>query len=75
MILKLINNNKIIEKNIKDLLKETKPNSFLYFHKDTLYKDLKNLTDKLEKNKHTIYLREIKHTLEQNTYIYELHII
>ena len=73
MTLKLINNNKITEKNLKDLLKETKPNSFFYFHKDTLYKDLKDLINKLEENSYT--LREIKHTLEQNTHIYELHII
>ena len=76
MKLKLIGvDNQIIEKNYTEFLKDVKPNSFFYFHKDTSYKNLKDLIDKLEKDGYSVYLREVKTGLDEGAYLYELHIL
>jgi len=76
MKLKLIGpENEIIEKTYTEFVKEIKPNSFFYFHKDTSYKNLKDLIDKLEKESHSVYFREVKYALDEGSYMYELHII
>ncbi len=76
MTLKLISSdNNIIEKTYKEFLKEIKENSFFYFHKETSYKDLKNLIDKLENDGYSVYFREVKFGLDDGAYMYELHII
>jgi len=76
MKLKLIGpENEIIEKTYTEFIKEIKPNSFFYFHKDTSYKNLKDLIDKLEKEGYRVYFREVKYALDEGSYMYELHII
>ena len=76
MTLKLISSdNKIVEKNFEEFVDEVKPNSFFYFHKETSYKDLKDLIDKLEENEYAVYFREVKYALDEGSYMYELHII
>jgi len=76
MTLKLVNSeNGIIEKTYEEFLKEIKPNSFFYFHKETSYKDLKDLIDKLEAEGYSVYFREVKYGLDEGSYMYELHVI
>ena len=76
MKLKLIGaDNEIIEKTYTEFIKEIKENSFFYFHKDTSYKNLKDLIDKLEKDGYSVYFREVKYALDEGSYMYELHII
>ncbi|GAB6045406.1 nuclease [Caminibacter profundus] len=76
MKLKLIGaDNQIIEKTYDEFLNEIQPGSFFYFHKDTSYKDLKDLIDKLEEEGHSVYFREVKFGLDEGAYMYELHII
>ncbi len=76
MKLKLIGpENEIIEKTYTEFVKDIKPNSFFYFHKDTSYKNLKDLIDKLEKEGYSVYFREVKYALDEGSYMYELHII
>jgi len=76
MKLKLLNaNNEIIEKDFNEFLKDVKHNSFFYFHKDTSYKDLKDLIDKLEEEGYSVYFREVKYALDEGAYMYELHVI
>ena len=76
MKLKLIaHDNQIIEKTYTEFVKDIKPNSFFYFHKDTSYKNLKDLIDKLEKDGYSVYFREVKYALDEGSYMYELHII
>jgi len=76
MKLKLLNaKNEIIEKGFEEFLKDIKHNSFFYFHRDTSYKNLKDLIDKLEEEGYSVYFREVKYGLEDNAYMYELHII
>jgi len=76
MILKLVNNdNSVIEKTYEDFIKEIKPNTFFYFSKETSYKDLKDLIDKLEEMGYSVYFREVKYGLDEGSYMYELHIL
>jgi len=76
MKLKLLNaDNNITEKTFEEFLKDVKHNSFFYFHKDTSYKDLKDLIDKLEEEGYSVYFREVKFGLDEGAYMYELHII
>jgi len=76
MKLKLLNaDNNITEKTFEEFLNDVKHNSFFYFHKDTSYKDLKDLIDKLEEEGYSVYFREVKFGLDEGAYMYELHII
>jgi hypothetical protein len=76
MTLKLIEN----DHNAKDIsmeefLKNVKSNSFYYFHKDTSYKNLKDLIDKLTEMGYSVYFREVKYALDEGSYMYEMHIL
>ena len=76
MVLKLVKgNNEIIEKTFEDFQKDIHSNSFFYFSKETSYKDLKDLVDKLEELGYRVILREVKYALDEGAYIYEMHIL
>ena len=76
MTLKLIaNEHKTKEISMEDFLNSVKSNSFYYFHKDTSYKNLKDLIDKLSEMGYTVYFREVKYGLDEGSYMYEMHII
>jgi hypothetical protein len=76
MTLKLIENeHKTKEVNMEDFLKSVKSNSFYYFHKDTSYKNLKDLIDKLSEKGFSVYFREVKYGLDEGAYMYEMHIL
>ncbi len=75
MTLKLIEHNEVIEKSYEDFIKDIKKNTFVYFHKDTSYKDLKDLIDKLQDLGYSVYFREVKYGLDENAYMYEMHIL
>ncbi len=46
-----------------------------YFDKDNSHKDLVVLVEHFEELGYSVYLREIKYTLDENDYIYEIHIL
>jgi hypothetical protein len=76
MTLKLIENNHIPKEiSVEEFLKNVNSNSFYYFHKDTSYKNLKDLIDKLSEMGYSVYFREVKYALDENSYMYELHIL
>ena len=76
MTLKLIaNEHNTKEISLEEFLKDVKPNSFYYFHKDTSYKNLKDLIDKLSEMGFNVYFREVKYGLDEGSYMYEMHII
>jgi hypothetical protein len=76
MELKLVTtDNKIKTINLESFLSKIKKDSFFYFSKDTSYKDLQNLIDLLEKEGYSVYFREVKYTLEDDGYMYEMHIL
>ncbi|NPA54929.1 MAG: hypothetical protein GXO40_01025 [Epsilonproteobacteria bacterium] len=75
MELKLVtthNKTKTVSKD--EFLTKIKKDSFFYFHRDTSYKDLQDLIDEISTN-HSVYFREVKYSLEENGYMYEMHII
>ena len=76
MELKLVTSeNKTKSISLKKFLEKVKKDSFFYFDKETSYKDLQDLIDLLEKEGHSVYFREVKYTLEDDGYMYEMHII
>lgn len=46
-----------------------------YFDKDNSHKDIMALADKFEKSGFSIYFREIRYGLDENDYMYEMHVI
>jgi len=76
MELKLVTSeNKTKSISLEKFLEKVKKDSFFYFDKETSYKDLQDLIDLLEKEGHSVYFREVKYTLEDDGYMYEMHII
>lgn len=49
--------------------------SIFYFDKDNSHKELKELIEYFEKKGFSVYMREVKYGLDENEYIYEVHII
>jgi len=76
MELKLVTTeNKIKEVEISKFLEDVKKDNFYYFHRETSYKDIQDLIDELEKKDYSVYFREVKYSLEDNGYMYEMHIL
>jgi len=76
MELKLVtSNNEITPIDLETFLNQVKKDSFFYFHRETSYKDLQDLIEELEKKNYSVYFREVKYSLEENGYMYEMHIL
>jgi len=76
MELKLVTtDNKIKTMDMEKFLENVKKDSFYYFHRETSYKDIQDLIDELEKRGYSVYFREVKYSLEENGYMYEMHIL
>ncbi len=50
-------------------------NKIYYFDRENSHKDLMDMVDQLEEEGFSIYFREVKYGLDENDYIYEVHII
>lgn len=46
-----------------------------YFDRDNAHKDLLNLQDYFEEQKKSCYIREVRYGLNDNEYMYEVHIL
>jgi hypothetical protein len=76
MELKLVTtDNKTKTVDLEKFLSKVKKDSFFYFSKETSYKNLQDLIDLLEKEGYSVYFREVKYTLEDDGYMYEMHIL
>ena len=62
-----------IEKLEKDLLAEGQ--KIFYFDKDNSHKDLVALVEHFENKSYSVYLREVKYGLNENDYMYEVHVL
>jgi len=60
---------------LKKLEDELTNRSIFYFDKDNSHKDLKELIEYFEGKNYSVYMREVKYGLDENEYIYEVHII
>jgi hypothetical protein len=61
-------------KDIEAMLKE-KESLMLYFDQENAHKDLVALVEKFEDKDYSVYLKEVKYGLDENDYIYEVHIL
>ena len=49
--------------------------SIFYFDKENSHKDLKALIEHFEEKTYSVYMREVKYGLNDNEYLYEVHIV
>ena len=76
MELKLLTeDNKVKKIDLDKFLENLKSDSFYYFSNETSYKDLQDLLDILTEKGYSVYFREVKYNLENDGYVYELHVI
>ncbi len=54
---------------------EEKKQEIFYFDQDNSHKDLVSLVDFFEEKGLSVYLREVKFGLDENDYMYEVHIL
>ncbi len=59
---------------LKDELKDINDKLF-YFDKDNSHKDMMSLIDTFEDDGHTVHFREVKYGLEDDAYMYEVHVL
>ncbi|MCD6653905.1 MAG: hypothetical protein LT067_03930 [Sulfurovum sp.] len=64
---------KIVE--ITKIEEELADKSIFYFDKDNTHKELKAVIEYFEEKGYSVYMREVKYGLDENEYIYEVHII
>ncbi|DAB40111.1 MAG: hypothetical protein QG564_1346 [Campylobacterota bacterium] len=64
---------KIVE--ITKIEEELADKSIFYFDKDNSHKELKAVIEYFEEKGYSVYMREVKYGLDENEYIYEVHII
>ncbi len=62
-----------IEKIEEEVKKEG--NKIFYFDRENSHKDLMNLVDYFEERGYSVYFREVRYGLDENDYIYEVHIL
>jgi CRISPR/Cas system CSM-associated protein Csm5 (group 7 of RAMP superfamily) len=64
---------KIVE--IEEIIAELATKSIFYFDKENSHKELKELIEFFEEKGYSVYMREVKYGLDENEYVYEVHII
>jgi len=64
---------KIVE--LKKLEEELADKSIFYFDKDNSHKEMIELIEYFENKGCSVYMREVKYGLDDNEYIYEVHIV
>jgi len=60
---------------LKKLEEDLANKSIFYFDKDNSHKDMIALIEHFEEMGHSVYMREVKYGLDDNEYIYEVHIV
>jgi len=64
---------KIIE--LEKIEEDLERKSIFYFDKENSHKELKALIEHFEEKEYSVYMREVKFGLNDNEYLYEVHII
>ncbi len=54
---------------------EKEGNKIFYFDRENSHKDLMEMVDYFEEKGYSVYFREVKYGLDENDYIYEVHIL
>ncbi len=64
---------KVIE--VDQLEEDLDKKSIFYFDKDNSHKDLKSLVEHFETKDYSVYMKEVKFGLDDDEYLYEVHIV
>ena len=64
---------KVIE--VAKIEEDLEKKSIFYFDKDNSHKELKSLIEHFEDREYSVYMREVKFGLDDEEYIYEVHIV
>jgi len=67
-------NKKIKLEDIESELEKNKQKIY-YFDQSNSHKDLVSLVETLEEKGYSVYLREVRFGLDENDYMYEMHIL
>ncbi|BCD68584.1 HP0268 family nuclease [Nitratiruptor sp. YY09-18] len=54
---------------------EKEGNKIFYFDRENSHKDLMEMVEYFEEKGYSVYFREVKYGLDENDYIYEVHIL
>lgn len=60
---------------IEEIEAELSTKSIFYFDRENSHKELKELIEYFEEKGSSVYMREVKYGLDENEYIYEVHIV
>jgi hypothetical protein len=60
---------------LEKLEEELANKSIFYFDKDNAHKELKAMIEYFEERGYAVHMREVRYGLDDNEYIYEVHII
>ena len=60
---------------LKKLEEDLATKSIFYFDKDNTHKEMIELIEYFEEKGFSVYMREVKYGLDDNEYIYEVHIV
>ncbi|MEA3455834.1 MAG: HP0268 family nuclease [Campylobacterota bacterium] len=60
---------------LKKLEEDLAAKSIFYFDKDNTHKEMIELIEYFEEKGCSVYMREVKYGLDDNEYIYEVHIV
>ncbi len=60
---------------LKKIEEELINKSIFYFDKDNSHKDMIELIEYFEEKGCSVYMREVKYGLDDNEYVYEVHIV
>jgi len=64
---------KVIE--LDTIEEDLEKKSIFYFDKENSHKELKSLIEHFEEKSYSVYMREVKFGLNDDEYIYEVHIV
>lgn len=59
---------------IEEMVKK-EGDKILYFDRENSHKSLMDMVDYFEEKGYSVYFREVKYGLDENDYIYEVHIL
>jgi hypothetical protein len=62
-------------KDIEKELKESGGSKIFYFDRENAHKDLLALKEKFESKDYSVYFKEVRYGLDENDYLYEVHIL
>jgi len=63
------------ETTLEEIEENLEKKSIFYFDKDNSHKDLKNLIEYFEDKGYSVYMREVRYGLNDDDFIYEIHIV